>query len=99
MKLIGHRRVFSVEEVTGRRYASATDTITARQPSREEAEILQIRPDTPVLHLLHVAYDAEHRPIEVAQATWPGPVTTLMETYKIPAPTPDPSPDPGLLLG
>ena len=46
------------EEAIGRRYASATDTISARQPSREEAEILQIRPDTPVLHLLHVAFDA-----------------------------------------
>jgi GntR family transcriptional regulator len=88
-----------VEDVTGRRYASATDTITARQPGREEAEILQIRPDTPVLHLLHVAYDADHRPVEVAQATWPGPVTTLTEEYRIPGPTPDPSPDPGLMLG
>ena len=48
------------EEATGRPYASATDTISARQPSREEAEILQIRPDTPVLHLLHVAFDARH---------------------------------------
>ena len=56
-----------VEEVTGRRYASATDTISARQPSREEAEILQIRPDTPVLHLLHVAYDDD------AQADRGGP--------------------------
>jgi GntR family transcriptional regulator len=88
-----------VEEVTGRRYASAIDTITARQPSRDEAEILQIRPDTPVLHLLHVAFDADHRPVEVAQATWPGPMTTLTEEYKIPGPPPEPSPDPGLALG
>ncbi|GAA4710645.1 GntR family transcriptional regulator [Phytohabitans rumicis] len=87
------------EEEIGRRYASATDTISARQPSREEAEILQIRPDTPVLHLLHVAYDEQHKPIEVAQATWPGPMTTLTEEYKIPAPHPDPDPDPGLALG
>ncbi|MFG1842561.1 GntR family transcriptional regulator [Micromonospora sp. NPDC049175] len=87
------------EEVTGRRYVSATDTISARQPSREEAETLQIRPDTPVLHLLHVAYDARRKPIEVAQATWPGPMTTLTEEYKIPAPTPEQDPDPGLVLG
>jgi GntR family transcriptional regulator len=84
------------EEVLGRRYARATDTITARQPSREEAEILQIRPDTPVLHLLHVAYDEQRKPIEVAQATWPGPVTTLTEEYRIPAPAP--ATDPGLTL-
>jgi GntR family transcriptional regulator len=76
-----------VEEQTGRRYARATDQITARLPTREEAEILRIRPDTPVLHLLHIAYDARHRPIEVAQATWPGPMTTLTEEYAVPAPT------------
>jgi GntR family transcriptional regulator len=88
-----------VEEVTGRRYASATDQVTARQPSRDEAEILQIRPDTPVLHLLHVAYDTDHRPIEVSQATWPGPVTALTEEYRIPGPRPDvPDPDPGFAL-
>jgi GntR family transcriptional regulator len=86
------------EEVLGRRYASATDTISARQPSRDEAEILQIRPDTPVLHLLHVAFDDRRKPIEVAQATWPGPMTTLTEEYRIPAPAPDPDPDPGLAL-
>ncbi|GLW28091.1 GntR family transcriptional regulator [Actinoplanes regularis] len=86
------------EEVLGRRYTTATDTITARQPSREEAEILQIRPDTPVLHLLHVAFDEARKPIEVAQATWPGPMTTLTEEYRIPAPAPEPDPDPGLAL-
>ena len=86
------------EEVLGKRYASATDTISARQPSREEAEILQIRPDTPVLHLLHVAFDETRKPIEVAQATWPGPMTTLTEEYRIPAPTPTPDPGPGLAL-
>lgn len=91
-----------VEELTGRRYAHATDQITARQPTRAEAETLAIRPDTPVLHLLHVAYDARHRPIEVAQATWPGPMTALTERYQVPAPSPEPSPDddrPGLALG
>jgi GntR family transcriptional regulator len=86
------------EEALGKRYASATDTISARQPSREEAEILQIRPDTPVLHLLHVAFDETRKPIEVSQATWPGPMTTLTEDYRIPAPTPDPGPDPGFAL-
>lgn len=88
-----------VEEITGRRYAHASDQVTARQPTRVEAETLAIRPDTPVLHLLHVAYDEQHRPIEVAQATWPGPMTALTERYDIPAPAADPDPDPGLVLG
>jgi GntR family transcriptional regulator len=90
-----------VEEVTGRRYAHASDQLTARQPTRAEAEALAIRPDTPVLHLLHVAWDARHRPIEVSQATWPGPMTALTERYDVPAAGPDPGPDrePGLALG
>lgn len=91
-----------VEEETGRRYASASDQITARQPTRDEAELLQIRPDTPVLHLLHIAYDADHRPIEVATATWPGPVTALVEEYAVPGAhrgPDDADADPGLVLG
>ncbi len=87
-----------VEEVTGRRYVTATDHLTARLPTREEAETLQIRPDTPVLALLHVAYDADHRPIEVAQATWPGPMTTLVEEYPIPAPRPTQPEGPDFVL-
>jgi GntR family transcriptional regulator len=81
-----------VEEVTGRRYATATDQLTARLPTRDEAQVLHIRADTPVLHLLHVAFDAQRRPIEVAQATWPGPMTTLTESYPVPA-EPAPLPD------
>ncbi|NUR50471.1 MAG: GntR family transcriptional regulator [Hamadaea sp.] len=89
-----------VEEVTGRRYVSATDVLSARLPTREESELLAMRPDTPVLHLLHIAYDAKHRPIEVAQSTWPGPMTTLTEDYQIPAPRPESADDdPGLVLG
>jgi GntR family transcriptional regulator len=89
-----------VEDETGRRYASARDQVTARLPSRDEAEQLQIRPDTPVLVLLHVAFDAEHRPLEVAQAIWPGPVTALTEEYQIPAErAPLPDDEPGLALG
>src|SRR5262249_53570983 len=46
-----------VEEATGRRYVYATDQLSARLPTREEAETLQIRADTPVLAMVHVAYD------------------------------------------
>src|SRR2546421_636560 len=66
----------------------------------EDAELLAIRPDTPVLHLLHVARDEAGRPIEVAVATWPGPMTALTEDYRIPAERPDlPTDDPELALG
>ncbi len=85
----------TVEQVTGRRYSRAKDHITARQPSRQEAELLHIRPDTPVLVLLHVASDAHGDPIEVSQATWPGPGTMLVDEYPVPAhpDRPDPQDD------
>ncbi|MBT8226004.1 MAG: GntR family transcriptional regulator [Dactylosporangium sp.] len=82
-----------VEDETRRRYTTARDQITARLPTREEAEMLRIRPDTPVLVLLHVALDADRRVVEVAQAIWPGPVTTLTEEYTVPAPRPGPPAD------
>ena len=82
-----------VEEATSRRYVSATDSLSARLPTRDEAAQLFIRPDTPVLHLVHIGFDADHRPIEVAQATWPGPQTTLTETYPVPGPLDDTDPD------
>ena len=62
-------------------------------PSRDEAALLFIRPDTPVLHLLHSGFDDNHRPIEVAQATWPGPMTTLVENYPVPGPLDDTDPE------
>lgn len=80
----------AVEEETGRRYDRATDHITARQPTRQECELLQVRPDTPVLVLLHVARDERGEVIEVAQATWPGPATALVDEYPVPR-TPQPA--------
>jgi GntR family transcriptional regulator len=100
MEAFGRPLYQEVEEVTGRRYRTATDQVTARLPTREEAELLAIRPDTPVLHLLHVARDESGRPIEVAVATWPGPVTALTEEYRVPAERPGlPTDDPELVLG
>jgi GntR family transcriptional regulator len=86
-----------VEEQTGRVYTTAEDRLSARLPTREEATALRIRPDTPVLHLLHIGFDAQRRPIEVATATWPGPVTTLVDTYAVPGPLPDS--DPAVAVG
>jgi GntR family transcriptional regulator len=75
-----------VEEQTGRVYTTAEDRLTARLPTRAEATALRLRPDTPVLHLVHIGYDANRQPIEVAEATWPGPMTTLVDTYPVPGP-------------
>lgn len=88
----------AVEEFTGRRYGLATDQITARLATREEAEILRIRPDTPVLVLLHTARDTAGTPIEVTQAVWPGPTTTLTDEYRVPEPLPARPDSPDVVL-
>src|SRR5262245_23262933 len=85
-----------VEEQTGRVYTTAEDRLTARLPTREEAAALRIRPDTPVVHLVHIGYDADRQVIEVATATWPGPVTTLVDSYAVPGPLPDTDPSPAI---
>lgn len=77
-----------VEEATGRRYGAATDQITARLASPEEAQLLRIRRDTPVLLLLHRARDTAGDVIEVSQACWPGPTSTLVDEYQVPGLTP-----------
>jgi GntR family transcriptional regulator len=46
----------------------AVEHITARHPSGEEAELLGIAPDAPVLSVIVTAYDATGRPIR--SATW-----------------------------
>lgn len=96
LRAFGRPLYREVEESTGRRYVAASDQLSARLPTLDEAGQLFIRPDTPVHHLLHIGFDADHRPIEVAQVTWPGPMTALVETYAVPGPTDDG--DPGLTL-
>ncbi|HEX2416661.1 MAG TPA: GntR family transcriptional regulator [Micromonosporaceae bacterium] len=82
-----------VEEATGRRYGTATDHITARLASAEEAQLLRIRRDTPVLVLLHQARDTSGEVIEVSQACWPGPTSTLIDEYRVPGITPGQHPE------
>ena len=78
----------AVEEATGRRYGAVTDQITARLAHPEEAQLLRIRPDTPVLALLHVARDTDGAVIEVTTCCWPGPTSALTDEYRVPGPTP-----------
>lgn len=83
----------AVEDATGKRYGTATDQITARLASADEAQLLRIRRDTPVLVLLHQARDTQGEVIEVSQACWPGPTSTLVDEYQVPGITPGQHPD------
>jgi GntR family transcriptional regulator len=59
----------------------AVESITARHPSGEEAELLGIAADTPVLSVLVTAYDATGRPIQVSDLVLPGQQHEIRDAY------------------
>ena len=88
------------EEATGRRYATAPPTRSPPAcPAGRRPRPLQIRPDTPVLHLLHVAYDAAPQADRGGPGDLARPDDHAHRGVPIPAPAPAPDPDPGLVLG
>jgi DNA-binding GntR family transcriptional regulator len=59
----------------------AVEQITARHPSGEEATLLRIAPDSPVLSVIVTAYDATARPIQVSDLVLPGQRHELRDAY------------------
>jgi DNA-binding GntR family transcriptional regulator len=61
----------------------AVEQITARQPSSEEAALLRISPDAPVLSVVVTAYDAAARPVLVSDLVLPGQRHELRDAYAL----------------
>jgi DNA-binding GntR family transcriptional regulator len=59
----------------------AVEQITARHPSGEEAALLRISSDAPVLSVIVTAYDATGRPIQVSDLVLPGQRHELRDAY------------------
>ncbi len=59
----------------------AVEQITARRPSGEEAELLGIASDAPVLSVIATAYDATGRPIQVSDLVLPGQRHEIRDAY------------------
>jgi DNA-binding GntR family transcriptional regulator len=59
----------------------AVEQITARHPSGEEAALLRISPDAPVLSVIVTAFDATGRPIQVSDLVLPGQRHELRDAY------------------
>lgn len=78
-----------VEELSGRRYAHATDYWVARQPSIEEVELLELPAATPVLHVVHTARADDGTVLEVSESVWPAERIAVVDEYPI-----DDQPDP-----
>jgi GntR family transcriptional regulator len=59
----------------------AIEQITARHPSGEEAALLQVAPDAPVLSVIVTAYDATGKPLQVSDLVLPGQRHELRDAY------------------
>jgi DNA-binding GntR family transcriptional regulator len=63
------------------RFDHAVERISARQPAGEEAELLSVRPDAPVLNVIVTAYDATSRPLQVTDLVLPGDRHEIHDAY------------------
>jgi GntR family transcriptional regulator len=59
----------------------AVEQITARHPRGEEAALLRVTPDAPVLSVIVTAYDAASRPVQVSDLVLPGQRHELRDAY------------------
>jgi GntR family transcriptional regulator len=61
----------------------AIEQITARHPSGEEATLLRVSPDTPMLNVVVTAYDATGNPVQVSDLVLPGQRHELRDAYPL----------------
>jgi GntR family transcriptional regulator len=59
----------------------ATEHITARHPTAEEADLLRICADAPVLSVIVTAFDATGKPIQVTDLVLPGQRHEIRDAY------------------
>jgi DNA-binding GntR family transcriptional regulator len=63
------------------RFDHAVERISARQPTGEEAGLLQVTADVPVLNVIVTAYDATARPLQVVDIVLPGDRHEIHDAY------------------
>ena len=63
------------------RFDHAVERISARRPTGEEAGLLQVPPDAPVLNVIVTAYDATARPLQVVDIVLPGDRHEIHDAY------------------
>ncbi len=59
----------------------AVERISARKPTGEEAGLLQMAADAPVLNVIVTAYDAAARPVQVTDLVLPGDRHEIHDAY------------------
>ena len=63
------------------RFDHAVERISARQPTGEEAALLKVSADAPVLNVIVTAYDATARPLQVTDIVLPGDRHEIHDAY------------------
>jgi GntR family transcriptional regulator len=72
-----------VEELSGKKYASAHDQWIARMPTPDEADVLDLAPGAPVIHLVHTARAKDGTVLEVSESLWPADRICIFDDYPI----------------
>lgn len=72
-----------LSERKGLRFDHLTETVTARHASAEEARLLQVSTDTPVLVMLVTARDAGEKVLQVVDVVLPGHQHELEDSYPL----------------
>jgi DNA-binding GntR family transcriptional regulator len=62
----------------------AVERVSARRPTGEESSLLQVPPDSPVLHVVVAAYDAMGVPQLVMDIVLPGDRHEIHDAYRLP---------------
>ena len=63
------------------RFDHAVERISARQPTGEEAALLRVAADSPVLNVIVTVYDATARPLQVVHIVLPGDRHEIHDAY------------------
>jgi DNA-binding GntR family transcriptional regulator len=66
------------------RFDHAVERISARRPAGEEAQLLQVPADEPVLHVVVTAYDPTGKPLQVMDIVLPGDRHEIRDAYPFP---------------
>lgn len=72
-----------VEELSGKRYATARDQWIARLPTAEEAAALALPTGAPVMHVIHTARAADDTILEVSESVWPADRIMIIDEYAV----------------
>jgi GntR family transcriptional regulator len=73
-----------VEDLSGQQYTHARDAWVSRLPTAGEADLFNLAPDAPVLHVTHTARAAEGNVLEISESIWPADRVMFIDEYEIP---------------